>query len=535
MQIGHPSIVARLSTRIADGTVESASAYWALCAALIALASLPLVLGVYPPFIDYPFHLARIAMLSDWNASAFLREHYDIPSLLLPNLSLELVMLPLSKLMPAEVAGIVFISLMFALILSGTAALHRTLFGMRSLWPFLAAAWLYNWIVFYGFMNYVFGIGVLLWCLTAWLRMAERAWWVRLLAGVCLAVVLFFCHLVAFILYASAIAGYELQGLIMTWRRELRLDWLRVVVGAAQFVPSLILYIAVSPTRSTTTRAFIYDFTGKAASLLVSLTSGNAMVDLLTIALLVLAVAAAIRRATIEIAPRFIGAFIGLAIAFLLAPRAVTHPGPAYVDVRIPIALLFTAIAATRLRFRTPLIARTAVVIFSAYLLIKIAVLSVAAMNHRQLALAHLAAYDRMSAKSTLFAARQRLDDTWFRRFYVDRLTSPHHIYALAAIRREIFVPAVYTVPGGQPIRVRERYQAIKMAQGDEPVEVRDARELEQVIAKFAKLHREASPGQAAYLLMQDRAAVVPLPPTAEVVASGPGFRLAKIVSAQPD
>ena len=305
MQNGHPSIAARLFTRIADGTVERASTYWALCAALVALASIPLVLGVYPPFIDYPFHLARIAMLSDWNASAFVREHYEIPSLLLPNLSLELVMLPLSKLMPAEVAGVVFIALMFALILSGTAALHRALFGMRSLWPLIAAAWLYNWIVFYGFMNYVFGIGVLLWCLTAWLRMAERAWWVRLLAGVCLAVVLFFCHLVAFILYAFAIAGYELQGLIMTWRRERRLDLLRVVVGAAQFVPALILYIAVSPTKSTTTRAFIYDFTGKAASLLVSLTSGNAMVDLLTIALLVLAVAAAIRWATLEIAPRF--------------------------------------------------------------------------------------------------------------------------------------------------------------------------------------------------------------------------------------
>src|SRR3954471_13799315 len=90
------------STRIARDVSESSSAYWALCAVLVAVAALPLVLGVFPPFIDYPFHLARIDMLSRWSTHAFLREHYEIPSLILPNLSLEIVMLPLSRVMPTE-------------------------------------------------------------------------------------------------------------------------------------------------------------------------------------------------------------------------------------------------------------------------------------------------------------------------------------------------------------------------------------------------------------------------------------------------
>jgi hypothetical protein len=531
MQIDAPRVATDFSTKAVSPSFDKASTYWALCGVLLVIASVPLLIGVYPPFIDYPFHLARISMLADWNG--FVREHYEIPSILLPNLSLEMVMLPLSKIMPAEYAGVTFIIITFALLLFGTAVLHQTLFGTRSLWPLVAAGWLYNWIVFYGFMNYVFGVGMMLLCLAASLQMAERQWWLRLIAGIGLALLLFFCHLVAFILYAFAIAGFELQRFFETWRRKRWASVLNLIIGAAQFIPALIVYVAISPTRSTTTRAFLYDFPGKFASLLVTFTSGNKIVDLMTIALFVAAAYIALRRTKLEFSHRFVGAFIGLAVAFLLAPRAVQHPGPAYVDIRVPIALLFTAIAATRVTFSSLTLARGAAWSFGGFLLIKVAMLSIAAADHKQLMQRYLTAYDELQPQSTLFAARQRLDDTWFRRFYVDRLASPHHAYAYAVIRRNVFVPAIYTVPGGQPIRVRDKFQALKAAQGDEPVEVRDASDLTRVIAQFVTLQRETAPGKAAYLLIQDRAVPIPLPTSIQVVATGPGFRLAKIVSSE--
>ncbi|MFL6618477.1 MAG: hypothetical protein ACJ8MH_07740, partial [Povalibacter sp.] len=531
----YPSAATSSSTPIVDRAAEKSSAYSALCVALLVLASVPLVLSVFPPFIDYPFHLARIDMLSHWSTSAFIREHYEIPSLVLPNLSLEILMLPLSKLMPTEWAGVVFIATTFALMLSGTVVLHRVLFGTRSLWPLVAAAWLYNWIVFYGFLNYVFGVSVMLWCLIAWLRMSEREGWMRLLVGTALALFLFFCHLIAFILYAFAIAGYELQRSILSWRQSGRSSLSNLLIGAAPFIPAVIVYFYVSPTRSAAKHALIYDLFSKFSSVIVNLTSGNLFVDGLTLLLLVAAAALVIRgSAKIEVSTRFIGAFIGIAVAFLIAPLTIEHPGPAYLDVRMPVALLFTAIAMTRLTFKTPKMARWAAGIFGLYFLIKIAVLSASATQYKQLVLEHLSAFDHMQPKSTLFAVRQRIDDTFYRRFYVDRLQAPGHINALAAIRREVFVPAIYTVPGGQPIAVRERFAAVKKAQGDQPVWVRDAGELDELIAKFAKLHREASPGQAAYVLMQDRAGALPLPAGVEVVATGPGFRLVKIVNAQP-
>jgi hypothetical protein len=65
---------------------------------------------------------------------------------------------------------------------------------------------------------------------------------------------------------------------------------------------------------------------------------------------------------------------------------------------------------------------------------------------------------------------RQGLDDSWVRRFYIDRLESPRHVNTLAASDGEIFTPAIFTAPGGQLIRARDHFQRLKVAQGDGPV-----------------------------------------------------------------
>ncbi len=529
------SVAATSPTGIPLADATSSSRYWLLCALLVALASLPVVIGLYPPFIDYPFHLARIDLLSRWSTSDFVREHYEIASLWLPNLSLEMTMLPLARLLPSQWAGVVFICMTFALLLSGTAALHRALFGTHSAWALVASGWLYNWIIFYGFMNYVFGVGIMLWCLAAWIRLSSRAWQARLIAGCALALAVFFCHLLAFFLYTALVAGYELQRAIVRWRTERRLGGSDLVVAAAQFVIPFVVYLAISPVRSATTHRFIYDLGAKFASPIVTLTSGNLIVDLITLVLLTIGAIMVVRSAKVELASQFIGPLIGLAVLFLMAPLTVTRPGPAYVDVRIPMAALFVLIAATRITFKSDQTARLAAGVFAVYLLIKIAVLSVAAAQYRQLVHEHFAAFERIEPQSTLFAVRQRVDDTWFRRFYIDRLVSPRHIDALAAMQRDVFVPALYTVPGGQPIRVRAKFRALKKAQGDQPVEVRNERELAQTLADFAQLQRAASPHRSAYVLMQDRAAPLAFPPGVEEIASGPGFRLVRIVRGQPD
>ena len=50
-------------------------------------------------------------------------------------------------------------------------------------WPLLVGFFLYNAIFLFGFTNYLFGVGVLLWAVAAWVAMAGWDWRARVLVG----------------------------------------------------------------------------------------------------------------------------------------------------------------------------------------------------------------------------------------------------------------------------------------------------------------------------------------------------------------
>ena len=107
------------------------------------------------------------------------------------------------------------------LILSGTVALHRQLFGRWSVLPLIAFPLLYNNVFLVGTMNYVFGIGLALWALASWIGLRERN--LAAAAGGVDAVrrsALFFCHLFSVGVYGVGLLAFELHRL---WTRIARL------------------------------------------------------------------------------------------------------------------------------------------------------------------------------------------------------------------------------------------------------------------------------------------------------------------------
>ncbi len=65
--------------------------------------------------------------------------------------------------MSVYAAGQVYTIASFVLIISGTLALNRRLFGHWSVLPLIAFPLLYNNVFLVGTMNYMFGIGLALW------------------------------------------------------------------------------------------------------------------------------------------------------------------------------------------------------------------------------------------------------------------------------------------------------------------------------------------------------------------------------------
>src|SRR6202047_4392070 len=146
----------------------------ALFILLLAITSIPIVLHPWPPMSDYINHLARMQVIATINSDHDLARFYEIDWQVIPNLMMDLIVPSLARLMNIYLAGQIYTISSFVLILSGTVALHRQLFGRWSVLPLIGFPLLYNNVFLVGTMNYVFGIGIALWALTSWIWLRER-------------------------------------------------------------------------------------------------------------------------------------------------------------------------------------------------------------------------------------------------------------------------------------------------------------------------------------------------------------------------
>ena len=214
---------------------------------LIGLAALPLLMADTPPIFDYPSHLARVHILAHLDAVPAFASNFTADSLLLPNVLSDLVLLALAPALGIELAGKVLLGLLLVLTVTGTLALGSAATGRPSVWPLLAAALAWNEVMLWGFLNYLLGVGLLLWGLAAWLHLGRLSRGGQLAAGAAFAVVLLLAHMVAFGLFAVGIAALELGHAWTARLRALRSAARRLAASAAIFVPALALYLAASP------------------------------------------------------------------------------------------------------------------------------------------------------------------------------------------------------------------------------------------------------------------------------------------------
>src|SRR5690348_7736411 len=115
-----------------------------LYALVIAIVLFPLALVAIPPLADLPNHLARFYIINHLAEDADLQKYYVLHWRLLAFQSTDLVLPPLAQLVGLFAAAKIYIVATFLVLIAGTAALHRALFGSIGMWPAAAALVLYN-------------------------------------------------------------------------------------------------------------------------------------------------------------------------------------------------------------------------------------------------------------------------------------------------------------------------------------------------------------------------------------------------------
>lgn len=301
------------------------------------LILVPLVYTLVPPLEDYPNHLARMFVLTQVPGNALLSGFYETDWAPIPNLVMDLTVPTLASWIGVYAAGRCFIGATLLLLLLGPMVLHRTLYGSWSAWPLVGGLFVYNGFLFVGLMNYLFGVGVAVFGLAAWIRMAERGVGLRIIVSLLFCAVLYVCHLSALGLYGLGIASFE------AWRLQSRESLKLADVFSSglalglPFVPALYLLLH-SPTWGLA-RENVWEAQGKFEAITRFLSVYSDLVDIPFLALIVAAVVVAIRRGLVRFHRAGLIVLVVLTLAFLAMPRMAF--GSWMADERLVVGIFF--------------------------------------------------------------------------------------------------------------------------------------------------------------------------------------------------
>jgi hypothetical protein len=414
------------------------------------LISIPVWTHPLPPISDYINHLARMSVIANIDRRPLLAQFYEIDWQVIPNLTMDILVPPLAKIMSVYLAGQIFIVAMFALIISGTLALNRALIGRWSLLPLAAFPLLYNYVFLVGTMNYIFGIGVALWALAAWVVLRDRIWPIRYLVSTALVVVLFFCHLSALGLYGLGILSYEILRL---WERR-REPWpwriAEFVAGGLPFLAAAPL-LYNSPTMSLVSAVY-WEQRGKIDGLVYIVTDYSDIAAFLLVGIFVVAMVWAVRHRVLKFHPLvFVLLIVGLVI-YIVMPRVMFETYMA--DQRIPIGVAFMLMACGDLELRRRLVRRGFIAVLVLLIGGRLIEVDLNWSNLSDTTSEFRSSVRRIQPGSKVFVA------------YADRSSGGDdvrdlgliHAACIAMIERQALVTTAFTVVGKQILHVKPQY-----------------------------------------------------------------------------
>ena len=483
--------------------------------AIALLALVPVYVTRYLPINDYPFHLARMVILAQLDNPIFAR-FYEQGSFLLPNVGMDAVVIPLSKVLGPERATRTFVELTLLVMLLGTMALHWAAHRRLSVWPLLAVTFLHNGIFRFGFFNYLFGLGLALVAASLWLSMREGI--ARSAAAFIACIILIFCHMEAFGVFALIAGSVELHNAIEGWTQTR--SW-ALVVGlfrsAVPFVLTLALFVLLSPTADVVGNGFGYDpgLGTKPVGALFSLSSGIVWLDAFTAVSLASVCAWLLLTRRLAFSWPLVTACFMLLFALFALPSSLM--GSLYADTRLGPAIALLAIASIDIRANAPKLVHLTVIIVAFVLaFFRATVLSSTWIHYDADIRSIVSALDGIEQGSTLFSVTSEP----FARLIADspeRMSAwrppVKHVASYAVLHAPVFVPMTFADPTKQPLVVSRPYQRVKDFQGDNPAQVQDQRTLSTFIGNLRD-HLESPDWpriDSAYLLVMGRQRLEPI------------------------
>jgi hypothetical protein len=488
---------------------------WAAHGLMLLATISPILVSGYVPLVDLPNNISRVAILSHLQQSADLQKFYSYDWHFVPDLAFDIFVLFVGRIVGIMVAAKLFCVMAASSLYIGTVLLHRTLHGRFSVVPAAAAVLVYNGPFLYGFLNYVLGVGVALFAVSAWI--AWRNLPLRIHAPIFFAVGLFVMsvHLYGYGLFGVTIFGIEIGRAFRAWRRGAGLALSlagSLMVGIAPALPTVIFF-AISPTESGIDRNVLSSLHWKADALAEPLLFYFTLPEIIVACGFVLVFGALLLTRRLAVNAAMTAALGLLVIVFLLMPRTALSSG--FADYRMPAAIALFVLASLDWSARA---GRAAVGIGSVAIVVlaigKIATIGAAWVSWQPALAAYSAAFERLPPGAVLLPVEGSTGST-----SKDRRPPVLHMATLAAARG-VFVP---TLLGDDPaflLHFRRPYLELKHMGEVNPQWADDLRRF---------------PSRYTHLLI-NRPEFVEIPPDihCQDIASGPTFVLCRLVPRSP-
>lgn len=464
---------AKSPSSAAENSAEFAILFLVIAIVIIA----PLTVIDTPLLADYPNHVARMHVISNLNDHAVLAERYAVDFAPLPNIAMDIAVPWLAEGLPLDVAARLFLGACLLGTLASVAFLHRVLFNQWSLYSLLAGLVVYHGSLMAGMVNFSLGIGLVPAALAVWIRLQHAATVWRILAGSLIALGLYVCHLVAAGAFGLLLLGTVLAGARDRWDGYRSAAQELAIAGTTGLLPAALFFRTALVGDGGANAGVVYgNMAWKLKALLSPLAQYNLPLDLLSFALIGGLATLAWWTGRLTVDRRMAPGLLLLAIAFLLAPKALWTGG--VFDQRLAVLLALMLVASTRIERLDGRLFRAAPALLALLFMVRMGVLGSTWLEHRDDLAEMRQAIGLMTSGARVLVARPDRDTA--QRLAPARHRVFHHavqlpsLPTLAVIEKDAFVSTLYALPGQQPLALRPPYDRLG-GRGHEDVPTLDA------------------------------------------------------------
>ncbi|MFM5885054.1 MAG: hypothetical protein ACKOQ3_06980, partial [Novosphingobium sp.] len=143
---------------------------------LVLVSTLPVLVAVYPQMVDYPAHLARFHVMLERDHSPFLQQYYGFKWRWMGNLGADLLIRPLARWFPLELAGRIVVGIIPLITGLGILAVEWVLRRRIGVGAVLAMAFVWSPALLLGFLNFGLSLAAALFAFALWVLLDGKKW-----------------------------------------------------------------------------------------------------------------------------------------------------------------------------------------------------------------------------------------------------------------------------------------------------------------------------------------------------------------------